>query len=361
MRRNLIIIVCIFLAILALMVFGNVIVVGEKVASVTHLWWMEWLFYGILLAVFAYYVLHPIWRIHRTPAFPVLAVNEEASEAQLKEYGKRLANHCDFIEGKQQRSNHQKNLKEKLLHASGSRPQLLKVVKDELAFRYDGDKDKGILGINGQIKEWAKTVFVVTALSQNSKVDAISTLVLDFTMMKNLITSTGFRPNNLQMWRLYIRILITSLFAYAVSEAFIGAGSIKPFGSLDDIDVSDAGDVVAADVDIDADSDSFSLTGILSNIKIPGLIVGSVADGISNALLTLRIGYVTRSYLIEGQDLFFNRKRRKEVRKEALTNSMKALPSVLKEGCKGMGKGMQKLIERTGKWYTKDEVKIVTE
>lgn len=98
MRRNLIIIVCIFLGILTLMVSGNIIIVGEKIARLTHLWWAEWVFYGVLFAVFAYYVLLPIWRIHRTPAFPALAVNEEASEEQLKEYGKRLANHCDFIE-----------------------------------------------------------------------------------------------------------------------------------------------------------------------------------------------------------------------------------------------------------------------
>ena len=98
-----------------------------------------------------------------------------------------------------------------------------------------------------------------------------------------------------------------------------------------------------------SDSESFSISNILSSLKIPGPIVGPVLDGISNALLTLRIGYVTRSYLLEGQDIFFNRTRRKEIRREALAHSVKALPSVLAEGSKGMGKGVQKII----KLYTK--------
>ena len=97
MRRNLIIIACIFLGILALMVSGNIIIIGEKIASVTHLWWLEWVFYALLLGIFSYYILLPIWRVHHCPAFPALAVDEEASEEQLRDYGKRLTEHCDFL------------------------------------------------------------------------------------------------------------------------------------------------------------------------------------------------------------------------------------------------------------------------
>ena len=140
MRRNLIIIACIFLGILALMVSGNIIIIGEKIASVTHLWWLEWVFYALLLGIFSYYILLPIWRVHHCPAFPALAVDEEASEEQLRAYGQRLAEHCDFIEDAQRRKEHQKALETNLLHASGSRSQLLEVLKQEMALRYDGDK-----------------------------------------------------------------------------------------------------------------------------------------------------------------------------------------------------------------------------
>ena len=59
MRRNLFIIVGIFLGILALMVTGNIIIIGEKLGAVTHLWWTEYVFYGLLLLITIYYIVWP--------------------------------------------------------------------------------------------------------------------------------------------------------------------------------------------------------------------------------------------------------------------------------------------------------------
>lgn len=333
-------------------VLSNIIIVAEKFGQITHTGiYGEMAIYAILFLLIFIYMVRPMWKVYIAPQIPSMQVDESMDVNTLRRIGKNLASGFDYIQDKPSRIRQQKAFLYELNH-SHDVEALTNCISKEVQTRLQGNSELGVKGIDFHIKEWSKTVFVVTALSQNSKVDAISTLVLNFTMMKNMILSTGFRPNNLQMWRLYVRILLTSLFSYAVSEAFTGAGSIKPLGFLGDIDVSDAGESIDADIDVDldTDSDSFSLTNILSSIKIPGPIVGPVLDGISNALLTLRIGYVTRSYLLEGQDVFFNRQRRKEIRREALTNSVKALPSVLVEGGKGMGKGVQRVI----KWYTKD-------
>lgn len=352
MKRNIIGISVAIIIVILMTVLSNIIIVAEKFGQITHTGvYGEMAIYAILFLLIFIYMIRPMWKVYKAPQIPSMQVDGTMDVNTLRRIGKNLASGFDYIQDKPSRIRQQKAFLYELNH-SHDVEALTNCISKEVQTRLQGNSELGVKGIDFHIKEWSKTVFVVTALSQNSKVDAISTLVLNFTMMKNMILSTGFRPNNLQMWRLYVRILLTSLFSYAVSEAFTGAGSIKPLGFLEDIDVSDAGESIDADIDVDldADSDSFSLTNILSSIKIPGPIVGPVLDGISNALLTLRIGYITRSYLLEGQDVFFNCQRRKEIRREALTNSVKALPSVLVEGGKGMGKGVQRFL----KWYTKD-------
>ena len=374
MRRNLIIIIFIILGIFALMITGNIIIVGEKIASVTRLWWMELIFYGVLLFIFSYYVLRPIWRIHRTPAFPVLAVDDEASEEQLKEYGKRLANHCDFIENDQQRKEHKKGLEKKLLMATKDHNELLNVVKDELKFRYEGDKDKGILGINGLIKEWAKTVFMISALSQNSKLDTISVMWLNFKLIESLVLSSGFRPNNRQMFKIYCDILTTALITYVMSEALMKSSGVKPFdfgeahdSATEAVDTANSGNAIDNDTpdydpdDITFDSQMFdseglSLYSILRRIKIPGVIVSSALDGAVNALMTLRIGYITRTYLQNGEQAFTGISKKRAVKSQAMKDSRDAITEVVASGSTLIGKKtayfIKKLIERN---YSKED------
>ena len=362
MRRNLIIIVCLFLGILALMVTGNIIIVGEKIAALTHLWWTEWAFYGLLFCLFAYFVLLPLWRVHRTPAFPALAVDEEASEEQLMAYGHRLASHCDFIEDEQLRKEHRKAMETNLLHASGSRTQLLDVLREEMALRYDGDKAHGILGINGQIREWAKTVFMISAISQNSRFDTVSVMWLNYKMIESLVLASGFRPNNRQLFKIYRDILTTALITYAMSEALMKTSAIAPFdfGDLHDSGadaVGDAADIDAADgasMDIDpddvgfdaqmTDSEGLSVYSILRRIKIPGVVVGSALDGTVNALMTLRIGYITRTYLQQGEQALTGIKNKRAAKWQAMKDALVTVPVIIASGSAVVGKKTSNLI-----------------
>ena len=332
------------------MVMSNIIIVAEKIGQLTHGGiYGEITFYLLMFGLFFIFIIRPIWKVYRAPQIPAMQIDSTMNLHTLRHIGQQLESGFNYIPDKSIRVRRQKEFVYELNHSHDA-DSLRTCINNELQARLKGDSRLGVKGIDFQIKEWAKTVFVVTALSPNSKVDAISTLVLNFTMMKNMILGTGFRPNNLQMWRLYLRILVTSLFSYAVSEALTGVGSVKPFEFLNDIDLSGDDHEIANDIEVEGDSDSFSFSNILSNLKIPGFVVGPILNGISNALLTLRIGYVTRAYLIEGQNLFFDRPRKKEIKREAFKNSVQALPNVLVEGSKGMGKGVQKLI----KWYIRD-------
>jgi hypothetical protein len=99
--------------------------------------------------------------------------------------------------------------------------------------------------------------------------------------------------------------------------------------------------VDAGDIDPEAES-GFSLGAILRNFKIPGIIAGPAIDGAVNALMTLRIGYVARTYLMEGAAAMHDSTARRNVKRQAVVDSMKNLPEVVIQGSKGVGTGLTK-------------------
>ena len=358
MKRNIIITLVIILGIIVLMFIGDVITIGEKLARVTHLWWVEYAFYGVILLAFLWLVIRPIVKLHRTPELPSLNHDGVNNVVELKKFGARLAENCNYIADEKLRIDHQMQLRNDVQQWHDE--QNLRVVVDrEVQLRLHGDAALGVRGIDPLVRQWAQTVFMVTAVSPSSKIDTLSCLVLDYTMVKELILATGYRPTYPQLMRLYWRILITAVLSWCVSEALHGVGDIHPFslfsGGLDGADVNlgevadgtdvavDGSDVVVDAGDIDPEAESgFSLGAILRNFKIPGIIAGPAIDGAVNALMTLRIGYVARTYLMEGAAAMHDSTARRNVKRQAVVDSMKNLPEVVINGSKGVGTGLTK-------------------
>lgn len=362
MRRNLFIIIGIFLTVLTLMVTGNIIIIGEKIAQVTHLWWLEYVFYGLLFALMAYFILYPIIRIHRAQHFPVLGLDEHRNIQQLRAFGNELAGHCSYIsdenvspdseERKSLRVNHQRELREQLEQAANNEQQLREVIHRELELRFKGSRELGVLGINGRIREWAKSVFMISAISQNSRFDTFSVMYLNFRMISDIIQASGFRPTNRQLVRMYASILTTALITYAVSEALTTTGSVAPFdfgdldSSADALPVDDVADVDPDDMTImdAADSDGLSVYSVLRRIKIPGIVVSAALDGTVNALMTLRIGYVTRAYLRQGPKALKGVHNKRAVKRQAMMDAITNVPAVIASGSSVIGKRTSNLI-----------------
>ena len=351
MKRNLFVIAGIFLLIIGLMVTGNIIIVGEKIAHLTHLWWTEYAFYGLLLLLIGYYLLLPMWRIHTAPPFPVLAVADGGTCEELQSFGDKLAAHCDYIPDTELRQKHRTELKRQLLDASGDRRQLSDVVRAELDLRFSGDKQLGVLGINTRIKEWAKTVFMISAISQNSRFDTVSVMYMNYRLIEDLIVSTGFRPSYRQLWRMYASILTTALITYAMSEALAGTGSVAPF------DFGDMGDAAADTMDVDNidpddaaldmqgdDTQGLTIYSILRRLKIPGFVVSSTIDGAVNAMMTLRIGYVTRAYLQRGAKGLSGVKNKRAVKIQAMKDALLDMPAIVASGSTIVGEKTTKFI-----------------
>lgn len=352
-KRNLIIIIGIFLFILAMMLTGNIIIIGEKIGVMTHLWWMEYVFYGVILVLMAYFIIGPIIRIHRAAPFPSLTVNDELSPAQLSEFGAQLAQNCSYlpdqtitVEGDQTvslRKYHQQELKTQLAQSAADTEQLRQIIQAELDIRFKGDKNMQVLGIDRRIREWAKSVFMITAISQNSRFDTFSAMFLNLRMIADIINASGFRPTNRQLFRMYGSILTTALITYAVSEALTTTGSVAPFdfGDLDspaDAATDAADDVNLDEVDIDNVPEGFSFYSVLRRIKIPSIVVSAAIDGTVNALLTLRIGYITRAYLVQGASALDGMKNKRAIKRQAMLDSMKNIPYVIAAGSAVVGK-----------------------
>jgi len=316
MKRNLLLIIGVFIGILVILLMGNVITVAEKLGEICHTVYVEYAFYALILVLLIAFVLIPIIKVHTAPEFPAMRlVDETADMKKLRSFAKRLVSGCGYIEDPEVRASHQKQIREELESCSEDMECLKAFIDREVTLRFDGNKEMGVPGINSRMKEWAKSVFIITSVSQNNLVDTTVVLVMNYRQVEDLVLATGFRPTRAQMFRIYANILTTTLVSYCTSEV------------LSDL----AGEV--------------TLTGALSNLKIPGIVTESAVQGAVNALLTLRIGYVTRTFLMEGPDALAGRQRRREVSLKAFKEAFVAIPGVLAGTAATMGKGLMNLFK----------------
>jgi uncharacterized membrane protein YcjF (UPF0283 family) len=311
MKRNLLLIIGVFIGVLVILLLGNVITVGEKLGEICHTVYAEYAFYVLVFILVLAFVIVPIIKVHAAPEFPALGMGDETSDLKkLNSFGRKLVSNCGYIEDAEQRAKHQEALRAELKACAEDMEGLKALIDREVALRFDGSKEMGIQGVNAKMKEWAKSVFMITAVSQNNLVDTTVVLVMNYRQIEDLVLATGFRPTRAQMFRIYANILTTTLISYCTSEV------------LSDL----AGET--------------TLAGAMANLKIPGVISESAIQGAVNALLTLRIGYVTKTFLMEGPDALAGRTRRREVSIKAFKDAFVAIPGVLAGTVGTMGKGI---------------------
>lgn len=377
MKRNLLIITLLFLGSFVILLLGNIIIIGEKIASLLNVAWAEYAFYALILIVFYIVVIRPVVRVHRAPQIPALSIDGDWDVVQLVAFGNKLADNCRYIPKDKTcpelRKLHQQKMREDIARYATDKDELVQILSNELKLRIEGGELKEvtgprvedvhsvrIIGINRRIIEWAKSVFMVTAISQNGKFDTVSVLYMNYKMIEDVIIASGFRPTRQQLFRQYINILVTSLMTFVASEVFKDMDSVAPFESLadaspdaaSDIDLSDVelSDVAADATDVDLDDIGDTVSGgigflnVLSKLSIPGVVIGSICDGIVNSLMTLRIGYVTRNYLVGGMNSLNGIKAKRKAKRAAVKEALKSLPKVVVVGTSFVGKGAMNII-----------------
>lgn len=149
--------------------------------------------------------------------------------------------------------------------------------------------------LNNIIIKKAKTVLISTAICQNARMDMITVFSVNLNMIKNLVTECGFRPNMTNLSKLTINVFSTALIAEGLESI-----------SIDDILPN-------------------SVNNALGQIPFIKPVMASVTQGIANALLTIRIGCVTRKYLFRDGNIIT----KEDIRKSAFKDSLILLPMVL--------------------------------
>ena len=149
--------------------------------------------------------------------------------------------------------------------------------------------------LNNIIIKKAKTVLISTAIYQNARMDMITVFSVNLNMIKDLVTECGFRPNMTNLSKLTINVFSTALIAEGLESI-----------SIDDILPN-------------------SVNNALGQIPFIKPVMASVTQGIANALLTIRIGCVTRKYLFRDGNIIT----KEDIRKSAFKDSLILLPMVL--------------------------------
>ena len=121
MKKVILLFVTLFVTVSVVVILGNVITIGEKFTTIFGTPYVEYVFYLLLLGIFAYLVyyaiLEPMMRIHNAPEFPVLAVEEkeegasdDAYRKRLVSFGEKICDNCYYLSVKK-REAHQTELK----------------------------------------------------------------------------------------------------------------------------------------------------------------------------------------------------------------------------------------------------------
>lgn len=269
-----------FILLFLLMLLSSVLDVGDRLQTIHP--YLAYGFYGLVLILVFILLIRPLYVILIKQTFNIQTSLDEGSNLRLlKQSARRILNY-DFVSEEDK-----KNIKNSLHDGKALIPALSKVyqgpIKKEMATR---------------MRHHAKTVMVSTAISQNGRLDFITIMHVNLRMIKELVELSGFRPSYQQLAKLSVNVITTAL----VAEG------------LENLDISD---VLPQ-----------STMNSLSEIPLIKPFISSVTQGISNALLTLRIGIVTREYLFTtSKELTQN-----AIRKTALLEAAALTPQVVAEG-----------------------------
>ena len=269
-----------FILLFLLMLLSSVLDVGDRLRIIHP--YVSYGFYGLVFILVFILLIRPLYVILIKQTFNIQTSLDEGSNLRLlKQSARRILNY-EFVSDEDK-----SKIKETLHDGKALIPVLSNVyqgpIKKEMAKR---------------MRHHAKTVMVSTAISQNGRLDFITIMHVNLRMIKELVELSGFRPSYQQLAKLSVNVITTAL----VAEG------------LENLDISE---VLPQ-----------STMNSLSEIPLIKPFISSVTQGISNALLTLRIGIVTREYLFTtSKELTQN-----AIRKTALLEAAALTPQVVAEG-----------------------------
>ena len=275
------IVILVSLVILIVMsLISNALEIGERLGR-AHIS-LEISFYALITIVCVGGIIYPIVRVLISPIFSLKDLHNSDGKARQK-WCRRLVD--NLIENVELTPEEQEQVKGYLKLEDKTDDKLIEFFDRKIAPE-----------LNKEIYNTAKKVFIVTAVSQNSVYDMLGMASANFSLIKRIVEICGFRPTNLQVFRLYIRVLSMTLLA----------------GNLEDMDIEELIPEITE--------------GALG--KTLGIVAASATQGVVNALTTLRMGSICKNYLLNADVS----QTRKELRRKSYAEAMEILKSIVKQG-----------------------------
>lgn len=266
------------LILFALILLSSLLDIGEKLRNVGV--WLEVIFYILVAVLIILVIIRPIWIIVKSPSLSIVTTLDQGSDEAYRVY-KRVA---------------------KVIVDSNDLPKEMNVLltayksPEELLFNISYVFENNIKGqLNHIIIKNAKVVMISTAICQTARFDMLTVFAINLRMIKELVLKCGFRPSMKNLSKLTINVFSTALIAEGLENL-----------TLDDIMPK-------------------STMNAISEIPMLGKALDSVLDGAANALLTIRIGCVTRRYLYSDGAVVT----KGDIRREAYKETLKLVPQVV--------------------------------
>lgn len=283
---------------IVILLLSSVLDLGERIRSVSP--YLEYAFYAVAVILFVLLVVRPVVIILFSPTFSIDTLFDEETNAR-KNYHmyKKVATNLlteSYLSDEQKEA----------IQSSLSDSMMLKSVLSKV---FDETIKKEL---NKVIVSHAETVFLSTAISQNGRLDLAAVLIVNLRLIKELVVKCGFRPSYAALGKLSLNVMSSAVIAE----------------SLEGINLNEL----------------FPAKGLQALNEVPFLkvLTGSLAQGVGNALLSLRVGIICRNFLfmnLKGQT-------KKELRKNAFGEAIILLPSVLVESIKRMPSRLKTVFEK---------------
>ena len=120
---------------------------------------------------------------------------------------------------------------------------------------------------NALIWKNAGKVFLTTSISQNDKIDALSVLLVNLSLVKQIVAIYGYRPSYVKLFRVYFIVLRSALLAYGMQNV----NWFNVFGKF--------------------------FSGVAKKLPFLDTLVDSAVQGTVSAFMTVLVGYKTKKYL----------------------------------------------------------------
>ena len=222
---------------------------------------------GILAVLIGIFIIRPVGKVLGARFFVTDVTNENFDAATRRNYRALKSVAKALIEYNTDPKNIRfRYLTDEKLTAlktaleSGDKPALKAALKTAYATDVGGC-------VNALIWKNAGKVFLTTSISQNDKIDALSVLLVNLSLVKQIVGIYGYRPNYAKLFRVYFTVLRSALLAYGMQNV----NWFNVFGKF--------------------------FSGVAKKIPFIDTLVDSAVQGTVSSFMTVLVGYKTKRFL----------------------------------------------------------------